>query len=213
MRSVGRVLAPAIALVVGIGVGPSCTNAQLYSADYQPNYASLTGIEGDLCTDDPADLSFPLKVVVVVDGGLANTLDNRQATLTALVNQYAGSNVFFDFVLMGQAAQSLTQGFTNDPSQIQTALQSIGSNVSPLRDYEAAILLATTDIENDALGTSPGLRSRTHYALDFVAQGPPDPALPTLCCGANQIDPASSTCSTQFAGNFCPNVVPPPADC
>jgi len=45
-------------------------------------------------------LSFPLKVVVVVDGG-SQYLDNRQATLTPR-HQYAGSNVFFDFVLMGK---------------------------------------------------------------------------------------------------------------
>jgi hypothetical protein len=213
MSSVGRILAPAVALTLGVGVGASCTNAQLYSTGYQPNVASLTGVEGHLCTDDPASLSFPLKVVVVVDGGLAGVLDNRQAALTALANQYNGSNVLFDFVLMGQTAQSLTQGFTNDASQIQTAIQSIGSDVSPLRDYEAALLLATTDIENDALGTSPGLRSRTHYALDFVAQGPPNPDLPTMWCGANQVVPGSSTCTTQFAANFCPNVVPPPPDC
>lgn len=208
-----RTPALGIVLAVGCGVSLSCTDAQLYSRDYQPNYASLTGVEGHLCTDDPASLTFPLKVVVVVDGGIAGLLDNREAALTALVNQYAGSNVFFDFVLMGQTAQSLTQGFTSDASQIQNAVQSIGSNVSPLRDFESAILLATTDIENDALGTSPGLRSRTHYALDFVAQGPPEPALPTLWCGANQINPATSTCSAEFAATFCPFAVPPPADC
>jgi hypothetical protein len=213
MRWARRTPALGIALAIGCGVSVSCTDAQLYSRDYQPNYASLTGVEGHLCTDDPASLTFPLKVVVVVDGGLAGVLDNRQAALTALVNQYTGSNVSFDFVLMGQTAQSLTQGFTSDASQIQTAVQSIGANISPLRNFESAVLLATTDIENDALGTSPGLRSRTHYALDFVAQGPPNPALPTLWCGANQIDPTSSTCSTQFAATFCPTVVPPPADC
>jgi hypothetical protein len=114
---------------------------------------------------------------------------------------------------MGQTAQSLTQGFTSDPSQIQSAIESIGSDVSPLRDYEAALLLATTDIENDALGTSPGLRSRTHYALEFVAQGPPNPDLPTMWCGANQVVPGSPTCTTQFAATFCPSVVPPPPDC
>jgi Bacterial TSP3 repeat len=194
-------------------VSAACTDAQLYAPNYQPNIADLTGVEGDLCTDDPASLAFPLKIVVVIDGGISNMLDDRKAALQALVQQYSGSNVSFDFILMGQMAQSLTQGFTNTPALIQQAVNSIGSNVSPLRDYEAAMLQATTDIESDALGTSPGVRSRTHYALDFVAQGAPTPSLVDIWCGANQLMPGSPDCTTQFDANFCPNQVPAPADC
>ena len=191
----------------------SCTDAQLYAPAYQPDVADLTGVNGDLCTDNPANLTFPLKIAVIIDGGVANTMDDRQAALQALVGQYSGSNVTFDLILMGQTAQSLTQGFTSDPGVIQNAVASIGANVSPLRDYEAAMLLATTDIESDALGSSPGLRSRTHYALDFVAQGPPTPSLSELWCGANQILPTSATCTMEFDANFCPEDMPPPADC
>ncbi len=191
----------------------ACTDAQLYARNYQPDTADLTGFKGDLCTDDPASLAFPLKIVVIVDGGIANQLDDRKAAMQALVQRYSGSNVLFDFILMGQTAQSLTMGFTSDSATIQNAVSSIGGNVSPLRDYEAAILLATTDIESDALGSSPGLRSRTHYAVDFVAQGAPTPSLPDLWCGANQLMPGSAECTTQFNANFCPNQVPAPADC
>jgi hypothetical protein len=204
-------LAP-IALLWGSG-SLSCTNAQLYAQDYQPDFGSLTGVEGDLCTDDPANVAFPLKIAVVLDGGLAGVLDNRGAALNKLIGEYSGANVEFDFVLMGQTAQSLTQGFTSDPSIIQTAVQNLALNVSPLRDYEAGLLQATTDIESDILGTSPGLRSRSHYALIFVAQGPPTPSLPTLWCGANQLMPGTAQCTTQFTANFCPSQVPPPADC
>jgi hypothetical protein len=191
----------------------ACTDAQLYAQNYQPDEADLTGVKGDLCTDDPASLAFPLKIVVVVDGGVSNQLDDRLATMQALVQRYSGSNVVFDFILMGQTAQSLTMGFTSNAGIINNAVNSIGSNVSPLRDYEAAVLLATTDIENDILGSSPGIRSRTHYAMDFVAQGPPTPSLPDLWCGANQLMPGSAGCTTQFDANFCPNQVPAPADC
>jgi hypothetical protein len=208
-------LAGALSLlaVAGLYGVSSCTNAQLYSKNYEPNFASLTGVVGDLCTDDPASVGFPLKIVVVIDGGLAGVLDDREAALKALVAQYNGSNVSFDFILMGQSAQSLTQGFTSDPNQIASAVQSIGLNVSPLRNFEAAMLAATTDVESDALGTSPGLRSRTHYALDFIADGAPTPSLQTLWCGANQLTPGTPPCTTQFAANFCPNQVPAPPDC
>ena len=191
----------------------SCTSSQLYAPGYQPNEASLTGVEGDLCTDDPTSSAFPLKIAVVVDGGLAGQLDDRVDALKKLVNQYSGSTIDFDIILMGESAQSLTQGFTNNAATIQAAIQAVGNNVSPLRDYEAGILAATTDIESDALGTSPGLRSRTHYALLFVAQGPPTPDLPSLWCGANQLTPGTTACTTQFDANFCPNQTPAPADC
>jgi hypothetical protein len=191
----------------------SCTDAQLYSPGYIPNEASLTGIEGDLCTDDPNSTAFPLKIAVVVDGGISMLPDNKVAALKALVNQYNGSNVEFDIIAMGQSAQSWTNGFTGNAGSIRSAIQIAGSAVEPLRDYEAGILAATTDIESDALGTAPGLRSRTHYALLFVAQGPPTPSLPDLWCGANQLIPGTAQCTAQFDANFCPNQTPAPADC
>lgn len=189
----------------------SCTDAQLYAQGYQPNEAAITGVKGDLCTDDPNNVAFPIKIAVVIDGGLAGTLDDRMETLTQLVAQYSGSNIEFDIILMGQAAQSLTMGFTSNPGLIQDAISTVGGIVSPLRNYEAAILQATTDIESDALGTSPGLRSRTHYALEFVAQGPPRPSLPDLWCGSNQLTPETPACTTQFDANFCPSIAPAPS--
>ena len=191
----------------------SCTNAQLYAPDYQPDIASLTGVEADLCTDDPSSSSFPLKVSVVIDSGLAGMLDDRVAALQALVKQYNGANVSFDFILLGETPQSMTNGFTSDPMAIQAAITAIGQQVSPLRDYQGAMLVASTDIESDALGTPPGVAARTNYALDFIAQGPPDPSLPDLWCGSNQLTPGSGQCTSQFTANFCPNVMPPPADC
>jgi hypothetical protein len=193
----------------------SCTNAQLYATGYQPNEASLTGVEGDLCTDDPGGGAFPLKIAVIVDSGLSGIPDDRASALQNLVTQYSGSTVEFDIVLMAESAQSLTGGFTNDPTTLEMAIQTAGAAVSPLRDYEAAMLAVTTDIESDAIGTSPGVRSRTHYALQFAAQGPPTPDLPDLWCGANQLMPGSGMCTKQFDANFCPSIMPAPssADC
>jgi hypothetical protein len=199
---------------IAVAAGASCTNAQLYSPNYQPDVGSLTGVEAELCTDDPSNTaSFPLKITVVVDSGLSGMLDNRVAALQALVKQYTGANVSFDLILMGEVAQSMTNGFTADPVAIQDAINAIGQQVSPLRDYQGAMLVVSTDIESDLLGMPAGVAARTNYALQFVAQGPPDPSLPDLWCGANQLTPGSSQCTTQFTANFCPTVNPPPADC
>ncbi len=204
-------------LVVAWAASASCTSAQLYGTGYQPNEASLTGIVGDLCTDDPTSTAFPLKIAVIIDEGLSGEPDDRAAALNNLLSQYSGDNISFDLILMGdpfdssmgQTAQSLTQGFTSDMGTLQSAIQAIGGASSPLRNYEAALLAATTDIESDAIGTSPGLRSRTHYALQFAVQGPPDPDLPTLWCGSNQLLPGTSACTMGFDSNYCPNYMPP----
>jgi hypothetical protein len=203
-------LAPLAALAAGAA---SCTDTQLYAQGYQPNEAALTGVEGDLCTDDPIGTAFPLKIAVVVDSGVAKKPDDRLAALKQVVAQYNGSNVEFDIILMAESAQSLTKGFTSDVGTLNSAVNIAGNSILPLRNYEAGILAATTDIESDALGTSPGLRSRTHYALQFVAQGPPTPNLPDLWCGSNKLLPGSSQCTQQFDANFCPNQTPAPADC
>ena len=212
MKTVARLLFMA-PFAVWWAASTSCTEAQLYSPGYQPNQASLTGVEGDLCTDDPTNGVFPLKIAVVVDGGLAGQLDDRVAALNALVKQYSGSTIEFDIIVMGQASQSLTHGFTNDAASLQTAIENVGATVSPLRDYEAGMLAVTTDIESDALGTSPGRRSRTHDALLFAAQGPPTPDLPSLWCGSNQLTPGTAACTMGFDSNFCPNDMPAPKDC
>jgi hypothetical protein len=214
VKALATLFRGAAALAVGWVALVSCTDAQLYAPGYVPNQASLTGVVGDLCTDDPTSTVFPLKIAVVVDGGISGKLDDRVAALQALVKQYNGSNVLFDIISMGEAAQSLTGGvFTNDAGKLQMAIFGVGDNITSLRNYEAGILAATTDIESDALGTPPGLRSRTHYALQFVAQDKPKPSLPDLWCGSNHLMPGSSGCTKQFDANFCPGQTPAPADC
>jgi Bacterial TSP3 repeat len=202
-----------LAPLVAWAATTSCTDPTLYAEGYQPNEASLTGVVGDLCTDDPLGPAFPLKIAVVLDGGLMGEKDDRAAALQALINQYSGSNISFDIISMGESAQSETNGFTNNAGVLAMAIGGVKGNVTSLRNYEAGVLAATTDIESDALGTSPGLRSRTHYALLFAAQGPPTPSLPDLWCGTNQLIPGSMACTVQFDANFCPMQVPPPADC
>jgi hypothetical protein len=209
----GSLLRGAASLAVAWVALASCTDAQLYSPDYVPNEASLTGVVGDLCTDDPTSTVFPLKIAVVLDGGLAGKKDDRVAALQALIKQYNGSNVLFDIISMNGSARSETGGvFTNDAGKLQMAVNGVKDNITPLRNYEAALLAATTDIESDALGIPPGLRSRTHYALQFAAQGAPLPSLPDLWCGANKLTPGSTQCTKQFDANFCPGEMNPPSD-
>lgn len=45
----------------------SCTNAQLYHLEDIPNEPNKIAFTGEVCTDNPAERSFPLRVVFLVD--------------------------------------------------------------------------------------------------------------------------------------------------
>jgi hypothetical protein len=195
-----------------------CTNADLYATHYEPNLANRVSFEGDLCTDDVGAVDFPLKVLVVVDtstaGSGVDTSANRQDALRAMVKRYEGKNRQFGFLVMGQTARTITKGFTSDPTELDSAVESIGAtSASPQRNYLDALRLASTVIEDDLFGSTPGQRSRTRYALVFVAQGAPAPSLPDFWCPANNLKPSTAACTTKFVATFCANVNPPPSDC
>jgi hypothetical protein len=196
----------------------TCTDAHLYADNYRPNLADRVSFQGELCTDDVAALDFPLKVLVVVDistaGATADTIANRQDALRAMVKAYEGKNRSFGILVMGQAARAITKGFITDPTQIDAAVEAVGATAaSTQRSYVDALRLASTMIEDDLFGSTPGQRSRTRYGLVLIAQGPPAPPLPSFWCTANGLDPADGECRTRFLQNFCAEVNPPPADC
>lgn len=196
---------------------PACTDTNLYAANYEPNLADRVSFSGDLCTADVAALDFPLKVVVVVDVSAAGSVDtgvDLQDALRAFVKRYEGSNRSFDFVVMGQTAREITKGFISDPMEVDAAVQSVGgTSASTQRNYLDALRLATTIIQDDLFGSTPGKRSRTRYGLVFIAQEAPAPALPDFWCPANGLTPGTPSCSSKFLSAFCGNMNPPPTDC
>jgi hypothetical protein len=196
---------------------PACTDANLYAANYEPNLADRISVSGDLCTDDVGALDFALKVVVVVDTSAADAGDtgaNRQDALRAFVKRYEGNNRSFDFVVMGQTAREMTKGFISDPTEIDAAVEAVGgTGASTQRNYLDALRLASTVIQDDLFGSTPGKRSRTRYGLVFLAQGAPAPSLPDFWCPANGLKPGTESCTGKFLSAFCGNVNPPPADC
>lgn len=212
-----RARSVAVACVLLGAASVDCTDANLYARNYEPNLADRISFTGHLCTDDVGALDFPLKVLVVVDTSTAGTVDtstNRQDALRAFVKRYQGHNRSFGFLVMGQTARPITKGFISDPTELDSAVESIAAtSASTQRNYLDALRLASTVIGDDLFGSTPGHRSRTRYALVFIAQGAPTPSLPDFWCPANSLAPGSAACRTKFAATFCANVTPPPADC
>ncbi|HZU81680.1 MAG TPA: hypothetical protein VE987_02130 [Polyangiaceae bacterium] len=212
----------ALALLASLAIAAAvagCTDAQLYGANSQPNLANKISFEGDICTDDPSAVAFPVKVLFVMDGTATivggDPNGQRVSAIQQLMDRYAGQpNYVFGFVQYGAQARTLTGGFASDLTAIQPALDAIAVGTQDAqRSYRDALDTATALIEDDILAATPGERSRTRYVIVWTAAGPPTPSLPEVWCPAQGLDPTSGDCQTAFTAEFCASVQPPPADC
>ena len=205
----------------------ACTDASLYSLKSQPNLSNKMSFEGEICTDDPSAVAFPVKMLVVMDGTAemrgADMMGQRADAVDALLARYVGPNYRFGVVQWGAQARSPTGGFATDTSTIQIGVDTLRIGTPDAqRSYLDAIRRATTAIQDDILASTPGVRSRTRYVVLFVAHGPPSPTLRQAWCPQHvepgsdpptMLVPMSQACADELAKAFCPDQMPPPADC
>lgn len=196
----------------------ACTDASLYGQGYTPNQADRISFEGNLCTDDPGAMAFPQKTLVVMDGTGAlaegDPAGKRVDSLRAFIGRHRDANQAVSVVLMGANARPLMTGFSSDPLVIDGALESLAAATGQAqRSYLDTLRMLTTVIEDDLLATDPGIRSRTRYAVLFVAAGPPDPSFQVPWCIAQGLTVGSTPCNDAFATAFCGNATPAPTDC
>jgi Bacterial TSP3 repeat len=138
----------------------------------------------------------------------------RRTRLRAFIGRHRGPSQAVSLLLMGNDARPLITGFTSDQIVIDTALETLSAAVGQAqRNYLDTIRMLTTVIEDDLLGSNPGIRSRTRYAVLFVAAGPPDPAFQTPWCIAQGLTVGSTQCQDAFTAAFCGNATPTPTDC
>lgn len=196
----------------------ACTDTHLYGDNYQPNQPDRISFAGELCTDDPGAVAFPQKTLIVMDNtgvlAEADPAAKRVETLRAFLGRHRGPNQAVSLLLMGASARPLITGFTSDPLVIDAALEALAASVGEAqRNYLDTLRMLTTIIEDDLLAANPGIRSRTRYAVLFVAAGPPDPSFQVPWCIAQELTPGSSNCQDEFVAAFCDKVTPAPSDC
>jgi hypothetical protein len=200
-----------------LALGAACTDASLYGKGYTPNLANRISFEGDLCTDDPAAIAFPQKTVVVMDGTGAmaegDPAGHRFAALSAFLGRHRDPNQAVSLLLMGAQARTLFPGFSSDSVQIDAAVEAMSVSLGQAqRNYLDTLRVLSTIIEDDLLASDPGIRSRTRYAVLFVAAGPPTPAMPIPWCIAQN----STDCDKDFSIAFCdapPGTTQTASDC
>ncbi len=169
----------------------SCTDTNIYHKTLEPNVPNKVTISGSVCTDDPAQRQFPVKIMFLVDT-YGDPQQQRQFAVEDIVNRYVASdNYTFAIIKFAGEVKQLTEGYTKNMAIVKEATADLGfgsgSCVSgQCRDWLGALSLANSVFTGDLLTTNPGTRSRTRYVFIFVAGGPPDPKLNTTADGCDE---------------------------
>lgn len=163
-------------------VAAGCTDAGLYAPDRDPGLPDRLAIAADLCTDDPGQRSFPVRVSLVVDGSAgAYALDpaskRADALLDVLARYRATSSHAFSVIRLDESARDLTGGFTRDRSILDEAVAALrAAETRGGRNVVAGLQAAENAIDEYLLSSSPGLASRTTFIVVLLVAGPPVPS-------------------------------------
>ena len=187
--SLSTVVGAAVAIAVAVDA-IACTDATLYDPVDVPSQPDKIAFTGSVCTDNPAERSFPLRVVFVVDdgarqpagldgAGLAQLDLRRVEALRDAASTLRAADTAFALVRYGGEAQVLPDGgFTTDANALAEAAGALTVPMPPTTDGSRrtgqALSLASSLVTGDLLSTPRGPRSRTKYVLVFLQNGPTD---------------------------------------
>lgn len=202
----GRVLG-LIALIV---LFAGCSDSNLYQIGGEDFSADRLGLTGRVCTDDPKEAGFPVRVIFLVDvamGPVFADFDSELARIAALRESLSihNGNDAFSFAVIGYAASprllAPEEGFfTRNPGELDNAVAMLalpqGCMSGICRDYGSALNLVRSVIEGDMSQLTAGERSRTQYTVVHMTGGRPDPwACSYECCDPSVEDCDYSVCA------------------
>jgi len=176
----------------------SCTDAGIQPIDEQKNNLVDDRLEimGSICTSDPTEAVFPVKIMLIVDcsGSMqftdpanAASSPGRQAAVRKVVDRFKNNPaVSFSIIefngkvtVNGQSGSS-TSGFTNNPAVLDQALGNL-AQAEITTDYQGALSTAYEVLSKDMYEASPTERVRTKYVVIFFSDGGPNPQCKEGC--------------------------------
>lgn len=184
-RTAAGMPAAALGLLLAL---TGCTDSNIYVDSVEPNIPNKVTVSGTVCTDDPAQRRFPVRIMFIVDatGKMAeNDAElHRMLSVQKIVQRYNASDSYSFAVIKfaGEAFQLTEDGYTQRQDRLNEAIAALG-NVEPCAggacsNWRAALSLASAVFTGDVLTTNPGTLSRTRYVFIFIAAGPPQPPDP-----------------------------------
>lgn len=195
MRDRKRTIAVYTSLLWAVVPLGSCSEAGLYKWNSDPFLANKLTVSGKVCSDDPRQRDFPVKVLFLVDTtppvlASANDSSGQRGKAIANVIGLWGSNRNYSFGVIsygGQVRNLVTGGFTRDTSLLTAASTTVqgssgGCRSGRCRDLRGAVSLASSIITGDILAGDKGQVARTSYVVVLFANGPPIPAIDRCTC-------------------------------
>jgi len=163
-----------------------CTQADLYLQGDGTPPSDRLGLEGEVCTSPILAEDHPVRVVFLVDsaaGTLFETADPellRLGALSEFVSLHApGGRHGFSIISYGPYARELTDGFTADPVELDSAIATLalpqGCFEGRCRDFGDGLDLTGAVIAQDLAGLRAGDRIRTRYEVVALIGGSPIP--------------------------------------
>jgi len=200
----------AVCVLAGLIVGlAACTDAELYSPTRAKAQADRVTLEGRVCTEDPFQSRFPVRVLLMVDraaGPLFSDFDPSGSRTRAL------QRFVKDTLNLPKTAVTVV-GYAGRPAKLAPADGNFSTNPGELagavnqlaisqpcigedrcRDYREALRSAQGLIEGDVNRLPSGARVLTQYYVLMLNAGPQRPRIdPRECCA-----PDDSECISEI---------------
>ena len=159
-----------------------------------PPFDDKLELHGEFCTRDPGLVTFPVKVLFVIDTSQSMNVTDPECGRCDAVQQIIDLLLPEDGVEIGVisfngATAVLTQadtdgdgvldadGFTRDPEQLAVAVAELARG-NATTDYEGALGVTLELLANDMLAASADDLSRAKYVVVFHSDGLPNPVTP-----------------------------------
>jgi hypothetical protein len=192
-----RMKSPMPVLAILLAAAASCSEAGIQPIDDHQDTVvdDLLQIEGTVCTSDPTEAVFPVKIMLIVDcSGSMQMTDpssavqpGRQAAAKKLIDRFKNNPAvsfsvvqFNGKIVVNGSSSSSTSGFTNDVAVLNAALSSL-AQADITTDYQGALSTAYEILQRDMFEASPTERVRTKYVVIFVSDGGPNPKCKEGC--------------------------------
>ena len=192
----------------------ACSDAQLYHATEPPLRADRIAFKGRVCTENPAERKFPIRLIFLIDqaqGPLYSSFDpahQRIAALTELI-QAVLTKSEYSIAIYGYSGQAkklapIEGSFSrsvgelvNGVNQLILPGRCLGENAC--RDHQSGLKAINTLIEDDLSQLEAGQRAVTQYMIIWLSAGSQLPlAQRSACCA-----PADQSClNAENSGDF-----------
>ena len=144
---------------------------------------NVVELAGDACTVAPTAVTFPYKILFVIDHSGSNRTsdpaDRRADAVQRVIERYAANpSVQFGVIRFAAVPERLTPAFTRDiPTLLATAIPPLRDETGGT-DYVKVLEMTRDFLEDDMRSLSAGELARTRYDVQFLSDGDPNPCVP-----------------------------------